>query len=399
MYSEKIAQKSIETIEKKSGIKLVRTPIGKVSEWCAHLDSLMSFDGKMARGLNREEQEFIRNERLVSMCDFRYWAPRYCSIVKVGGGEGKLKLWESQQLAIDKIATLEERVHEYLANNYPVSGIRIAYHKSRQLGATMVARGLSVHRMVFSNHQRGMAASVDDDKVMEMYDKDKFILDNLPWWMKPQVGFDVKGEHLYFDKLNTRILYQQSQQNSGLGQGRTFEVSHLTECAFWKHPKMISMDLMPAIPQSPNTLCILESTANGRGNWWHEWTEEVRKGEHIEWTYCFIPWYTVKSLFRRHPPDDWRPSKITEMHADMVKKTSHQWVGTTVDLDREQLYWWETERASHLKSGDLAIFLTNRCATPEESFQHSSSTPFSAELLERLRMGINAPTVYEILPA
>jgi hypothetical protein len=395
MYSERISQKSIEAIEAKTKIKLIRYDAPKVSEWSAHLDSLVNFKGELARPLKREEHEFIRNERLVSMCDFLYWAPRYCSIVKDGGGVGKLDLWESQRLAMQKIARCEEQMHEDAAKGYPVMGIKAVAHKSRQLGMTMLARGILMHRVTLAQHQRCMSASVDDDKVMELYDRDKFILDNLPWWLKPSVGFDVKAEHLYFDKLNTRILYQQSQQSSGLGQGRQFELSHLTECASWKYPKMISLDFLPTIPQSINTFSFEESTAQGRGNWWHDWTEEVRRGDHPDWIYIFLPFYAEKSKYRMQPPDDWVPAEITQQLAKRVYKTSPEWVGKNITLDRQQLFWYETMRKSAHKSGELPLFLTNYCATPEESFQHTTASPFSAELIERLRMGISQPEVYE----
>jgi hypothetical protein len=71
-------------------------------------------------------------------------------------------------------------------------------------------------------------------------------------------------------------------------------------------------------------------------------------------------------------------------HSDMVWETSLEYMGQRVRLDREQLYWWETEREKHRENNELASFLTNFCATIEEGFQHSNPTAVSHETLSRL---------------
>jgi len=268
-------------------------------------------------------------------------------------------------------------------------------HKARQLGATAFSRLLLCHRLTNYRHIRGMAGSIDDDKIMELYDRDKLCLDNLPFYLKPSIGYDVKAAHLYFDKLDSRILYQQSRQQSGLGQGRQFDIAHLTECAFWPYPNMIELDFFPTLPLGINTLCILESTANGMGGWWYDFTEDVRKGLQRRWHYIFAPWYIEPRKNRAHPPLDWNPATITMQHARKVYETSREYCGRDVLLDREQLYWYETERSAAIRRGKLNLFLTNYCATPEESFQHTGNSQFSVEVLERIRVGTIPPQHYE----
>ncbi len=392
MYSPAIIDQRIAAIESAESIKLIR--YDNVAEMVSHLDALAPKNGAMPRPLNKAEQNFIRNELLLAMCDFHHFATNYARIQLDGGGFGPPVLWASQQRIMHYIAKAEVESWEARRKGWKPSGIRILNHKARQLGATSLARCLSMHRMIFSRHINCMAASIDDDKVKELYDRDKRIYDNLPWWMRPALLFDEKSAHIQFGELDTTLLYQQSQQKSGLGQGRQFVVSHLTEVASWSNPQIIALDFIPTIPQSVQTLVILESTAQGRGNWWHEYTEETRRGEHPEWTYVFIPWYIESSKYRTHPPDDWRPSQISLAHAAKVRETSPEWAGRTVDLDRDQLYWYELGRASAQKAGELNIFLTNFCATPEESFQHTTVASFSPELLDKLRLSACPPKFY-----
>jgi hypothetical protein len=314
----------------------------------------------------------------------------------VGGGVGRVKFWASQELALEKISSIEEEQWDAHLRGNIVDGICVVMHKSRQLGATALSRIILCHRLTNYRHMRGMAASIDDDKIMELYDRDKLCIDNLPFYLKPEIGYDVKAEHLYFSKLDSRILYQQSRQQSGLGQGRQFDLAHLTECAFWPYPNMIELDFFPTLPLGINTLCMLESTANGMGGWWYDFTEDVRKGLQRRWRYIFAPWYIESKKNKAHPPSTWNPTDLTMQHARKVYETSRQFTGRDVLLDKEQLYWYETERSAALRRGKLNLFLTNYCATPEESFQHTGNSQFSVETLERIRLGTINPHYYDI---
>lgn len=398
MYSEKIVAKNLEKVEKSQNLRLKRLSVEKVDVFRARIDAKFNPDGKLTAELAPEEQKFIRNEVLVCKFDFRYWAERYAVIPRdgiEGGGVGRIKFWASQELALSHLGKFEEANHEAQDAGQAVDGICVVAHKARQLGWTMLARLLKMHRSTLWQHMRGMAASVDDDKIMELYDRDKLILDNLPAYLRPSVGYDVKAAHLYFEKLNSRMLYQQSRQQSGLGQGRQFDLAHLTECAFWPNPRMIEFDFFPTLPLSINTLCMLESTANGRGNWWHSFTEEVRKGYHRRWKYIFTPWYIEERKYRAAFPVDWKPSEATAAHAKKVYETSKEFTGRDVLLPKEQLYWYETEHESARRRDSLALFLTNYCATPEESFQHTGQSQFSVETLERIRLNVREPAYYD----
>jgi len=397
MYSPKVIESSISRYEEKASHKLVRIEASKTQDWVNHLASLWDKEEKKwKRDLTKEEKLFVRNERVMCAIDFRYWL-KYATIQRDGGGIcTATHLWESQEIFLRVISKLEEDMYEAMARGEPVEGILICLHKARQLGATALARLLAMHRETTSMHLRGMSASVDDDKIMELYDRDKLIIENLPIWLCPEVGYDEKAAHIYFEKLNSRMLYQVATQKSGLGTGRQFDIGHLTECSSWPNPLMIEFDFFPTIPQSYKVLVILESTANGRGDWWHDFTGRVRQGDSRRWRYVFVPWYAELSKYRATPSVNWNPSKVSMLHAQNCYDTSPEFVGKNVMLSREQLWWWESTREEYLKAGRLNFFLTNYCATPEESFQHSGQSAFDPLLIESLRMNAKPGYAYEI---
>jgi hypothetical protein len=68
-----------------------------------------------------------------------------------------------------------------------------------------------------------------------------------------------------------------------------------------------------------------------------------------------------------------------------VERTSGEFTGHTVRLTRDQLYWWETEFEQADADDTLPMFLTNYCATPEQSFQHHAASAFGVKTIEWMR--------------
>ena len=319
MYHPELIERNLHSATKSTNTTITRHSVSRSQAFSKRITNLLSPDtGQLTRDLTAEELSFIQSEILLCKFDFRYWHDRYCWMFRdgaVGGGTGPSPLWVSQENLLSLMAETEMTNHIRHSEGYPTFGIRVADHKARQLGHTHVARALSMHRLTLWASVRSMAASVNDDKVMELYDRDKLILDHLPFFLRPSLDkgnfFENKNEHMQFKSLKNRILYQQANQMSGLGQGRQFEVSHLTEVSSYPYPRMLELDFFPTMPDAPSTLSVLESTAQARGDWWHDFTEQVRKGEYIGWVYCFTPWYIEPKKYRAHPPDDWNPSEHT----------------------------------------------------------------------------------------
>src|SRR5512146_1437931 len=223
MYSPLIVDQNLYQLERTRGIKVKKYTPEVVLGMCEKLDKALDDKGKPKRHLSTDEKEFIRNERLRSKFDFNWWCRNYCSIEKsgsAGGGLGRLVPWTSQQILLDRIAKREEENYDILADGGIAPGILIADHKGgRQIGHTGLSRAICVHRGLWWGHTRGLAASVDEDKIQELYDRDKIILDNLPWWMRPTLKFDTKAGHIELESIGSRMLYQVASQKTGVGQG------------------------------------------------------------------------------------------------------------------------------------------------------------------------------------
>lgn len=363
-------------------------------------------DGGLARPLNRREEQFINSERLICKMDFKYFFVRYFTLeLDPGVGSGSSgnappTLLESQQRYIDLFGRREEQCYEELQKYKFTEGILAYIHKVRQVAATATIRAMTLHRMIFWPGTRAFAASLDDDRKGELFKRDHLALDNLPFWLKPTIYPDVKDTEIGFEPpISSRISYQAENQQSGVGVGSQNDVSHLTEVALWKNPNSIRYSFLPSVPKSITTLHVQESTSDGKGNYWHEVSEAARRKDrgYESWIYAFIPWYYNKQKYRMNVPDDWRPSEHTQRHAELIERTSPEFLdGKTYHPSRQQLMWWETSRMQHMSTGELAQFLTNYPATPEQSFQTRNEGALPAELLEIMEQETMHGMAYDI---
>lgn len=350
----------------------------------------------LLRDLTNSESEFIRSEMTLCRYDFRYFAERYGTIqldANVGGGMAAPKLWATQERALTLLAAREVEMWKQYDEEKFCDGILAALHKARQQGMTAFWCQIKMHRMIFYTNTRALSATLampNDSSKLELYNRDQIILNALPFFMRPKIKFEVKGEQLQFDGLGSKLIYTDSMQRSGIGTGAQWDVHQITECGLWDNLLRLMFELMPGVPKSPFVIGGWESTANGRtgpGEDWMTLTENIRhrrRGwEH--WVYCFIPWYTEPTKYRRPVPSDWVPSKLVVDHAEMVEKTSPEFNGgVAYRLTRPQMYWWESEHSLYQSLNKLNQFLTNYCATPEESFQHSLAGALPHDVLERI---------------
>lgn len=394
MYSPLIVDQKIFAL-KKRGIEVERRSIDEVCTITQRLQDKFE-KSKGEAPLTERESAFIKNEQRLCRLDFRYWALRYGYIeldtsVSKSGGVGIIpEFWPSQERALSLIAKREEESYKELQTHGFTDGIMAVWHKTRQQFATATMRLITGHRMTLHKGTRAIAASLDDTKIGEIYKRDHIWLDNLPWFLKPALQFDVKNGGMTFEALKSTISYQQANQEAGVGTGQQFDIAHMTEVALWPDPWRLQFDFLPAIPKSVTTFVAYESTANGRGqyNFWHQFTESIRKREEgfERWVYVFTPHYANSNKNRLIAPEGWEPDAAAKEHAELIERTSPEFFdGKTIRIGKNQLFWWESEFRMAKKLGTLNIFLTNYPATPEQSFQHSSHSALPLETTDWMR--------------
>ena len=362
----------------------------------------------LIRPLSVDEEAWIRHEINRCKVDFLYWATRYAFLKTKDMSLVRLVPTAVQEVLLRKIADAEFDA----INGNTGDGIIFSVLKARQLGVSTISEIIIAHRVFFYGHTTALIAADVDERTQNLYEMLVRILDNLPWWMRPQSSdpkkdYRVKNQQLFFSDQDSVIRMGSSanmqggdsgQEKGSMGTGMTLPLVHLSELALWENPYQIDDALMPSIPYSPRTFAIFESTAKGRGNWWHEKWEDAKRGLGRRRP-IFIPWYTDPSTYKLPAPVDWEPAERTKLHAEKVEQTSFRWIGKVVKLTKDQMYWWERTRAEYASGRTLNKFLAEYAADDMEAFQNSTVGVFPSDLISDMRDRANKmPIFVEIKP-
>ena len=405
MFHSTVIAAAIRKMEGHYGKPLIEHSVKEVQEWRARLDPIADDDGNPTRNLSPEESAFVENELKLTKVSYPYWAQRYCIISKEGAGIGPMyPLLESQEFVLKRLADLElkiyqgEREHGLLAN---------VLKAARQVGVSTLAESIAAHRITSQENIFGLIAADVPEQSAYLFGMMERIIDGLPWWLRPVITDRVKNTEIKTDG-GSNIWVGAGKSTRGasgargqLGRGRALSVVHLSELSTWEAGYQIDGALIPTLPKSPRTIALFESTAKGRGNWWHKHWVASRSGVAHHFVPIFIPWYVEKRKYSLKYPADWVPSESTVAHARRCEETAQEWTGHGVKLTKAQLYWYEITRASYEAKGDLKTFIEEFGAVDdEECFQHSGYSIFSVELQQAIRDMASAPiALVDVKPA
>lgn len=383
--------------------------IAEVEGWVERLDELWDPQlQSMKRQFTVEEEAFVRHELNRCKADFLYWSTRYAFLKSK-----KAELIRFHPTAVQSIILQKIDREEYNAViNKSGDGVLLAIMKARQLGCSTLSEIIIAHRVFFYSSTTALIAADVDTRNANLYEMLCRVLDNLPYWMKPRSSdpkkdYRVKNQQLYFADQDSVIRLGSSSNMQGgdsgeikgsLGTGMTLPLVHLSELALWANPEQINDALLPSIPMSARTFVIFESTAKGRGNWWHQTWERSKRGLG-RLKPVFIPWYTDPETYTIKAPSEWSPSSDAIFHSNYVKETSSKWTGKVVELTRDQLFWWERTRAEYIDGKMLNKFLAEYAYDDTSAFQASTVSVFPTEMIEEMRQRTaHQPTLVEIKP-
>jgi hypothetical protein len=169
----------------------------------------------------------------------------------------------------------------------------------------------------------------------------------------------------------------------------TYHMLHLSEVGLWKSTDEISAeDLAQALEgglvQGEGTVCVLESTAKGVGNFFHRSYESAKKGESAYRTY-FVGWWQIS--------DYTRTVEAREFGAFVASWSAYErWLwseGATV----EGIAWYRHTLSSPPFNGDHWRMKEEFPTTAEEAFIATGRRVFEPEYVTRARATCKAPAI------
>jgi hypothetical protein len=406
MYSKKVIARRQGELEKTLPFKLTPHTIEMVASVNGHLDSLLDPEtGNTTRKLKTDEVQWIQNERAMCQSDFRYWATRYAF----------LKDWQSRLVRF--APSIAQGIYLDVCSELEEEGRAIALQilKARQLGMSTITELCVAHRVQFYPQINAVIASSDPDKSAIMAKMMELCWEHQPWWLMPIKTKHKYGELIEFGKMNSAVSIQHGTQFSGIARGTTPTAAHLSEvCDFDKPEALIDSSLLRAMHESPWMFLVLESTASGRHNWWHN-TWELSKAGWKDKTSrlrpMFLPWFVGRDIYptstwlhSRPVPKKWVPSPVTEKHAQRARSyvksndLLRKHLGDEWKMPIEQMWYWQVQREEAEKKNILPQFYSEMPADDTEAFQSTAISVFPLEVITNYRGSINEPlAVYSVV--
>ena len=169
-------------------------------------------------------------------------------------------------------------------------------------------------------------------------------------------------------------------------RGFDFAMAHLSETAFWPHTPRHSPDDMiravcGAVAYEPLTLVVMESTANGVGNYFHREWLRAEKGESDKRA-VFVPWHAIE-IYRLPVADD----EVEGLWASLTDDERRLW---QQGLTLEMIHWYHCKAREYQSAAQMHAEFPGDAV---EAFTLSGASVFDATRVEELRRGVRPPAL------
>ncbi len=165
-------------------------------------------------------------------------------------------------------------------------------------------------------------------------------------------------------------------------RGMDYSMAHLSEVAYWPDspmvkPEMVVQSVCGCVPTVAETVVVMESTANGVGNYFHNLWLKAKSGE-VAFKPVFVAWYENEMYQTEVKNIDYMLSSLTKYEKKLWE----------LGLTLEQILWYHRKRLEMDSDQRMnAEFPT----TDIEAFNSLINTVFDTESIEQLRPGCCKP--------
>ncbi len=266
--------------------------------------------------------------------------------------------------------------------------------KARKMGFSTWVQAKLMHQITQRRFQRALVVAQDTDTAGELFSIGQRIWENLPpdpaLGLKPPRTSFRRGRELAFGEpsrmmrdqgivgLDSKLEIDTANEVEA-GRGYTYTQLHLSEVAFWPHVAKITA-LVNAVPDTPDTLIVLESTANGHNHFKSRWDSAVA-GE-SEYAPIFAAWHE-DARYQLPFPDEEARERFRQMVGVGPWGEDEPRLIEQFGCTLEQLNWRRRTIVDKCES-KLEVFHQEYPASPEEAFLSSGKHVFSMSLVSRV---------------
>lgn len=287
--------------------------------------------------------------------------------------------------------------------------IRVIILKARQMGLSTAVEAIIYWWTSTNKNINSVIIGHEETSAKNLYMMFRRYYDNSNPLFKPTIKYNTRTD-LSFERYDDggnqvglgSYIKTATAKNSSAGRSDTIQCLHASEVGEWENGEELVASIMQTVPFLPNTMIFLESTAKGRGNYFHKEWRAAEKGEN-NFVPFFFPWwlideYQIDDASPLEDINEYETMLIELMRLGYTTYSGEKYEVTEDDIRRKVRFY-------RSKSKDFA-------STPERMFQEYPSTSHEAfiasganvfpvlqlENLEREAMDISQTAHYSITP-
>lgn len=278
--------------------------------------------------------------------------------------------------------------------------VRAIILKARQEGVSTYVAARFFRRITLSPNVEALVIADErkrGEKLFEIYERfDR----HLPPTIRPLRRYSQKRQHIIYDQPDEALRFShpglgsafsvETAKDAAAGRAATYQMLHISELAFWERPDDTWTAIMQSVPDDDSEV-IVESTANGVGNFFHNLWERAEQGE-SGFIPIFLPWWIHEEYQVRPLPASLR-AEIESSEDPYERRAMDEGFpleGETYRLAPEQLAW-RRRALSERFNGDERAFRQEYPSTAEEAFLVSGNMFFDEASLARYRRTARPP--------
>lgn len=278
--------------------------------------------------------------------------------------------------------------------------------KARQLGISTYSTARMFKDTATRENVNTLIIAHEDKATQNLFNMNKLYYDELPTALRPMKKYSNE-KALVFE--NPTQDEDEKQENPGLrskfmlatagtsetGRSGVYHNVHVSELAFFPNPENTMTALLQCVPDEPNTLVVLESTANGVGGYFYDMWQKSVQGKN-EFTPIFLGWFVDPEYTRPFKTEQERQEFEKDVNytyknsADINVRTEEFLLQQQFGLTLEQLNWRKWTIANKC-GGSVDIFKQEYPSTPQEAFIASGRPRFDLNVIKQYELATTNP--------
>lgn len=286
------------------------------------------------------ENQSLKQEQIKKILDIRKDFYRYC--------KNNLKIKDKHSRIIPFVPNTPQRVLiDYvllcIKEKRPIKAIIL---KARQMGLSTAVEAIIYWWTSTNKNINSVIIGHEESSSKNLYMMFRRYYDNTNPVFKPSVRYNTRTDLSFerFDDTGKQVglgssIKTATAGNKAAGRSDTINLLHGSELGEWENGEELVASLLETVPDEQvmdkPSMIFLESTAKGRGNYFHKEFVAATKGLN-NFEPFFFPWWILDTYERDFGEPLGKTTEYEDFLIDLMKK-GHTVAGKTIHIDPDHI--------------------------------------------------------------